>query len=209
MRRSNSILTVPPDQRALIVGRTGSGKSTLARAILLPLPYVLVIDSKGEFDLPGATIISDPSKLSRISRRHEKPVIFRPSDAYANFETYNQVCAWSFARGNSTCYIDEVFDLMRGNAPAPQMVKLLKQGRSKRVRCVISTQRPRSVPISVLSESENYYQFELLLKDDRKRMSEIIGERANVNPPNKYEFWWYNVIRGGEPILAKLNVKRG
>lgn len=191
------------------MGRTGSGKSTLAQAILLPLRYVLVIDSKGEFDLPNAEVISDPGRLSRIGKRHEYPIIFRPGEEFDNFSYYNEVCLWAFRRGNCTVYIDEVYDLMRHSYPAPGMTKLLKQGRSKKVRTIISTQRPRSIPISLLSESENFYSFELAMKADRQRMAELMGPRVLENPSKKYAFWWYNIYKGGEPSLKILQPSKG
>ena len=191
----------------MIVGRTGSGKSTLARAILLQYRYVVVIDTKQEFDLPEAEIITDPRKLARLGKRHERPIVYRPADEFDTLDYHNQVLVWAFRRGNCTVYVDEVFDLMRGNTVAPALIKLLKQGRSKGIRTIVSTQRPRSIPVSLLSESDHYYMFELLLADDRKRMAEVMGPAVLGELPHPYDFWYYDVHSNRPPAIARLKVR--
>lgn len=193
-------------ERALLVGRTGSGKSTLARALLSQWAHVVVIDAKGDFDLPHGRVIQDPRELSKIKTRSPAPILYRPRPEFWHSEVYDAVFRWIYERRNTTVYVDEVFAVMdERTARAPHWLNaILTRGRSLKIRTLLAAQRPFRVPLSILSESEHRFMFELNLSDDKKRMAELMGPEVLAPLANEHGFYYYNVKKPGAGVRQYL-----
>jgi ABC-type dipeptide/oligopeptide/nickel transport system ATPase component len=206
MSGTDAILRVRNDERAVIVGRTGSGKTTLARQILSRCYNVIAYDVKGEIEIEDAIIITNPERLSHI-RLSGRSVVYRPSPEFWGMDYVEGFFKWVYMKRNCTLYVDEMYAVMEGNRSANWFRAILTRGRSLKIRTIACTQRPFSIPLSLLSESDKRYMFELSLQDDRKRMSELMGDEV-LNPlPVKYAFYFYDAKTGGRAKVYRLGRK--
>lgn len=193
------------NERAVLVGKTGSGKSTLARALLVNCTNVIVLDTKREFTLPQARVIDTYRKLP--TGANPQPIIYRPCEAEDTLANYAALFRWLWKRGKTTIYIDEVSDvLVQGKQVLSEHKRLIKQGRSLKVRMITCTQRPRWVPLDILSESERYYMFRLLLDEDRKRMAEVMGPQVLQDITTPHAWWYYHVGANQPPSQHVLRI---
>jgi hypothetical protein len=116
---------------------------------------------------------------------------------------YDDVCEWSYRHGGLTLLIDEVYDIIAGNPEARGLRRALKLGRQRDLRVICCTQRPSRIPLDILSESDHAMVFSLRMRDDRKRMAEIMGEGVENPPPVDYAYW-YTGPKTREPGLYSL-----
>jgi DNA helicase HerA-like ATPase len=186
--------SIEPSHRALLVGRTGSGKSTLARALLIPLSNVFVIDPKGQFHLPNERIVRKPEGLNRLSVGDPRPVLFQPDVEYDEYEVYDALFHWIYQRRNTTVYIDELFAVFKAHQPNRWLRACLTRGRSYNIRTFAATQRPFSIPLEILSESEHRFMFNLQMHNDKRRMAELMGDRVMQPLGGPHNFYYYNVL---------------
>jgi len=200
------------NERALLVGRTGSGKSTLARALLAEYDHVFVIDAKGDLELLNAIVLTSPDKVSELEFSHRRalsdPVIYRPEPQYWDYRVYDRVFHWAYLAQNLTVYVDEISAVMGDGYNVPQWYRaLLTRGRALGIRMLSGTQRPSGIPLNVLSETDHVFLFELLLRDDRRRMAEIMGERVlSDDLLAEHAFWYYDVRRA---VLTQHVLEKG
>ncbi len=170
---------IPPrTDRAIFVGQTGSGKTTLARTLLSQRRFVAVFDAKGNIDWPGykrATTLQRVHELGENPEQNPKIIYAPVHDELAEPEYWNAFFEWVYDRKSTTVYIDEVFSICRREQIPRFYHACLTRGRERHVEVFSSTQRPRSIPSVIKSESENWYVFQLLLEQDRKAVFQTIG----------------------------------
>jgi len=102
-------------------------------------------------------------------------IIYAPRHSeLINFDVINRFFQWLYLRENTTVYVDEVYSVChRGEIPTFYHA-LLTRGRELNLSTFSSTQRPKQIPAVVLSESEHYYVFQLMLPQDRQRIREML-----------------------------------
>ncbi len=197
-------------EHAVFVGTNGSGKSVLATSILQCYPYVFAIDPKDELKLKDKRVIRNPHDLSKLSHRIVTPIVYAPDPEYQNSETYDSVYEWVYRRENCTIYTDEVFAVMSAADRAPTWMKaILTRGRSLQIRCINSTQRPVSVPLSILSEATHYFMFQLNMPDDVKRMAGLMGKEVLEPLTIPFSFWYKNIKSKEKARVYKLEINGG
>jgi DNA helicase HerA-like ATPase len=197
--KSNKVV-IKSSERVFIAGKTGSGKTTLAKLFLMNEPRLVVVDSKNSLQ-NWELDEYHPNMLKDIAKKD----VFRVrvvEDAQAL-----ELLQASYAAGNLIVYIDEVTAIIPPNRqPQKVFIDLWQRGRARNISAWSVSQRPKSVPLTFMSEAEHYFMFRLNLEDDRKRMSEFMGKRVMDNPIDKYGFYYYNVSEGSTRYVAGISL---
>jgi hypothetical protein len=187
------LLTARANERTVVIGQTGSGKSTLARVLLRDKKHVLIIDPKGDFQLPKELaripVVSHPNQLNL-----RRSVRYIPHPEEDTPEAWNEVFRRVYYKRNMYVYIDEVSLVCKSATSYPQYLRaLFQQGRSLGIGVLACTQRPTGVPLFVFSESQQFFVFRLMLDNDLKRVEQWIGSDCVIRPKEKYAFHYRRI----------------
>jgi hypothetical protein len=176
--------------RAFLCGQTGSGKTTLARVLLDTRTYVAVLDVKLNLAWPGYRVIKKMSDLDKVDPVEDPKIIFRPSlDDMDNISRLDRFFAWVYDRGNTTCYVDEVFGVTKGQQLPRMYGACLTRGREFSVEMWSASQRPKDIPSVVMSEAEHVYAFRLRMPQDRVRIEDLTAiPQQRIAALSKREF---------------------
>ena len=157
---------------------TGSGKTYLADKLLKWSEYVVVYDLKGQINWQGYQIVTSFEELKNC--QYPKIIYKPPIDEIENSESIELFFKWIYLRENTTVYVDELMSVCIDGRIPKWLVIILTRGRELNVSFYGSTQRPKRIPVSLLSEAENVYIFRLQYPDDR-----ILVEKTFAIPSDK------------------------
>lgn len=216
------------NEHVFIAGRTGTGKTWTARKYLTGFPYVVVLDTKGEFAWPevgfhrivrkprdgGPEIITykneNPEEitlvthLADIDKIKTPKIIYRPSWEELNLNFYNSFFEWIYRRRNTDVLVDEAMSVSPNPSVIPEYYKaLLTRGRELGIGVWSCSQRPSGIAQIIISESNHIMSFDLNMPQDRKKLAEVSGAPEFLQKPGHYKFWYYNVNQE-HAILAQL-----
>lgn len=194
-------LNIVPErgERAFICGQTGSGKTAFAVWLLSFMPGTLIYDTKEENKfkvLPNSVRVKTIEEAYKEFKKKDAPdyVILRPPvtmttdpDALDNMLEYH----YQHLRGVGA-YLDETFMFHNGGRVGPGMMSMLTRGRSRGITFTMSAQRPAWLSRFCLTESQRFYIFRLVDRNDRKRLSEIIPGLNPNEQPEKYHFEYFD-----------------
>lgn len=165
---------------------------------------VVVIDPKAEFwvDKKKDLVIENPKDLPKSDTT--RPIIYRPDPDFDSQDDYERVFRWLYKVKNCAVIIDEVYAVAPSMQRARMYKALLTRGRSLGIATYSATQRPRNIPVEILTESEHRFIFRLDLDDDRRRIFEATGRSEFLKPvPAQYTFRYQNSeMEPNEPIQA-------
>lgn len=201
-----------------------------------PTGHVLICDSKPRFratfhpsglrvkykgwvdgdEIEGSVAVADETIPLKVAFLHSRVVIFQsrtakkqrvPGYAWRCAEYAEQL--FQFARKDRPCLlvVDEFYDILGPTGHAdPRILSAIREGREFNLAVLAGAQRPRAIPVPILSEAANYYIFYLKYKDDLKRMAEF-GPPIHLQPID-HQFLFYRNLRGGRAVefLAELKV---
>lgn len=193
-------------ERAVFAGQTGSGKTT-AMLKMLPLYYgrrqIMIADTKGDPVLerlagPVATKLRD---LPKVAKWPENPVvIYRPNaNELADLVMLDAFCDWVYRRKHTILMIDELGQFGAGSHAGPGLTSIFARGRTADITVLAGTQRPISVPIIALTESQLFYIFRLIFENDRKRVAMYTHPQLQTPPISPYGVKAYRT-GASEPI---------
>lgn len=167
-----------PDERMMIIGMTGSGKTFFAEKILNWRKYVVVYDLKGELNWTGYKIVRNFEELKR--EEHPKLIFKPPLDFITDEDSVNDFFHWVYERRNCTLYVDEVMTCCFRGRICFWLLAIVTRGRELGISFIGSTQRPKQIPISLLSEAERWAMFRVHIYDDAKRLEQTFGIDAEL-----------------------------
>src|SRR6185312_504566 len=200
------------------VGHTGSGKTYLASKLIdetvPPLLPVVVIDPKGMFHVNAGSsweVLGDlPRRWEARIRHPKKPrhlrVVIQP-DFMGDMRRHpvlNSVYQRIFAARKCLIYLDEIQALCYNSRASDDLARLVQMGRQPKISVWGSTLRPAGIPRMFLSENDHMFVFRLRDRDDRMRVSEVLGEWGKLSPgPGKFDFWYMPPgVANLDPVLV-------
>lgn len=219
---------IAPNQHVFIAGRTGTGKTWTARKYLVGYKYVVVLDTKGEYEWPelgfykvehfdkdGYLIRTDwinnnPEEITLVENfadlaKVETPkIIYRPGHKELNQSYYNAYFEWIYFRRSCISLTDEAMSVSPNPSVIPEWyVACLTRGRELGIGIWSLSQRPAGIAQVIISESNHIFAFDLNMPQDRKKLAEVTGAPEFLEKPGRFKFWYYNV-RQEHAILAQL-----
>lgn len=205
------------DEQLFICGQSGSGKTTFERELIDLLKkeeLVIIIDSKPDWDNLAPMIGPnkqnrprklDPKLLWMLNKAEAKGVyVYQTIDTIPAYDDpwVTRIILWAIRRFKKlkkrkglTIVVDEMGDFAKGSYTTPAMSKLMRQGRSKRIRRIIGSQRPAGIPQLSVDQSQRFCIFMLMNRNDRKRMAEWVHPHLEKTAEG-HNFWYYEIPRG-------------
>lgn len=192
-----SATRIRASDRIVITGRTGLGKSYLARAIFEASPFPrLLIDPKGEESSAYAVTFRDPARLPDV------PVArYIPADT-TDLEAFDELYRQVFDGGPRTVWMDEAPSVApSGGRVQRHIMAVIRQGRSRGIGHIATTQRPVWVARELLSESEHVICFATHYPDDVRSLAGLMAIapadlRAAMDQTSEHGFCWYAAREG-------------
>lgn len=202
-------------EHLVFVGSTGSGKTYLAERMLERFDRFVAIDTQNSLDLAESRTVSTPAQLSS-SLRWYKRIKYVPALAQRDRTQWNNVFAMldsSSAKRKPSeriVYIDEVYHLGYGASFPIWLPRAITTARQKKISYWISTQRPKMIPMPVLTESSKIYAFYLSREDDIQYLAGFARNdkeklvEALLSMENDYSFICIDVRSGTWRKYSKL-----
>ncbi len=194
-----ALVTFKSTDRVFACGKTGSGKTYLMERLTRSLPRLVVLDGKGTLGTWG---LSEWNRESRSLLHNQEPVRVRVTWDLGQdvFEFWENVLEEIYASGNVTMYCDELYALAeKPGQVQPALRAIYTRGRELNIGAWASTQRPVSVPLVCLSESEHYFMFRLSMDDDRSRMAEFMTQEVR-EPIKDLHGFFYMYAQADSPV---------
>lgn len=162
-----------------IIGRSGTGKTTLLRALIAPYPRALALDPKRRLYLAGWEPLEGMTAAVRGWPTGWPRVIGRPAMLEDPREWLMACCRRAYQVGSCAVAVDELAGLAGANDPPSWLDMLLQRGRDPGpqgpITTIVASQRPRKIPVTVISEAEHVFCFDLSVPADRAYMGDIFG----------------------------------
>ncbi len=178
-------------QHITFLGATGSGKSVLACKMLEQYERYLAIDTQDSLDIKGK-VIKNPASL-KLQYKLQDRIKYTPQPDFISSGYFNRI--FKEVLGSSTkrhpnpriIYIDEIFHIGFGQSFPSWLPKSIATARQRQLSFWISTQRPRCIPMPVLSEASKIYVFYLNKEDDVKYVSSFARTDKKLLEQSLYE----------------------
>jgi len=176
------------DDRTVCIGATGSGKTTCGTWLLSHMRFDVrpwcIIDFKREalFDDVGSPPLV-PLTLASLPKRKNTVYLLTPRP-----DEEEQLERWLWRvweKENIGLFIDEA--ALMPDGPAWQAI--LQQGRSKRLPCIICTQRPVMVKRAVFSEASFFAVYRMQDRRDYRVVEGFVP--ADLSMPLPEHHWRY------------------
>ena len=188
------------DEQLFVAGQKGTGKSTLIRKMLERLPaseLVIVFDTKGEWKCRRQWQRWRAEKVPHVRLPHTnvrllRPAtyIFRPHFPERADPRCTAILMRCLKRGKCTIVIDEASDFSTATSILPALGKVIRQGRWKKVRLLIGSQRPSGISGLCMTEATKVACLRLRNDRDRDRMAKEVDPAMRDMPKGRHDFWW-------------------
>lgn len=126
------------------------------------------------------------------------------------FEATRKLFRSSHETSPTLLYVDEYYDLITGGGLSGhtdrRVLQVIRAGRERYMSALISTQRPRSIPLPTLTEATKYYIFTLEYEEDIEYMRKHGPHMSHA--PHGYDFVFYERLNGGQRVekLMRLDL---
>lgn len=190
-------ISILPNERVFLAGKTGSGKTYKARRLLLPSKRLIVFDTKDNLSRPDKDKTKEQDKkdwyLTPYSVTALQAKQFRLH--VTDMDKADEICSYVLQMTNVVIYIDEAYSVWAGhwNTSDNQYIKrCFTQGREQGVGMWVSCQRPADIPIVVMSECEHFLIFRLQNADDRSKLAKNVHPALERMTTTKHGYYYYN-----------------
>lgn len=195
------------DEHVSIIGQNGSGKTQLAAWLVAMSNYdtfpTVIIDYKRERLFSH---IEHAQLLGTFRGRPpwnppKKPGIYLLQPEPWEEDPIEDFLYKVWRRGKTRLYFDEAHMIPKQNGGAFQAI--LTQGRSKRIPCVILTQRPSWASRFIFSEAKFFSVFHLNDERDRKTVESFVPVDLSQQLP-KFHSYWHDTSENKTNVLTPV-----
>ena len=173
----------------------------MGRLLIQRHPRAVFADPKRETDFGGCPIVEGLDAFRREWPRHHERVIVRPHVTDDLRVWFDGVCQHVYQVGNTGFEADELQGIVSESRPLQWFTIVVSWGRTRGVTSYLVTQRPRRVPLAVLSEASQAFVFELLLPEDVARVREVIGPYPQPTLPHGFAHWQKEGLTGRPAVI--------
>lgn len=181
----------------------------------LPIKYHNWV--KGDY-IPNSVGCYEPQKLSYLYKSTRVVILQSMTPQGNTVEDYinlvddyiDQLFKMSGPRTPCLVYIDEFYDILGGSTlqaiGSREVLKSIRAGGEKNLAVLAGAQRPRSIPLPILTEADKYYIFRLKLDDDLSYLRKY-GIPLQMTAFD-HNFVFFLDINAKEPVekLMRLNL---
>jgi len=203
--------------RALIgaLGKAGTGKSTKIRELAKPCRRLFVVDPEATWEEPADAVVDGAPamfaalrQLQAHDRRRPFKLVYRDS-----FERMRQAAGLAaFAIGHCTVLIDELVWVCSAQYAPPPLLRLVQEGRRKRINILYTTREPQEIHNMFLSQANRLYFYRIergngltrVKRDWPDLAARLPTLREYPGPRHPAEFCTY-----GNPAIEKLLGREG
>jgi hypothetical protein len=163
------------------------------------LKRLVVLDGKGTL-APWGLLEWTRESRSMLKNGEEVRVRVAWDIGQDVFDFWEGVLEEVYNAGNCTVYCDELYALTeKPGMVQPALRAIYTRGRELNIGAWAATQRPVSVPLVTLSESEHFFMFRLTMDDDRARMAEFMTQVVREPIQDRHGFY-YMFAEEDQPI---------
>ncbi|HEY6177374.1 MAG TPA: hypothetical protein VIX73_23115 [Kofleriaceae bacterium] len=152
--------------RALIgaLGKAGTGKSTKIRELAAPCRRLFVADPEGTWEQPVDVVVeSAPAMFDALRQLHaydpKQPFKLLYRDSFDRMRWATGLAV--FAIGHCTLLIDELVWVCTAQYAPPPLLRLVQEGRKKRINILYTTREPQEIHNMFLSQANRLYFYRI------------------------------------------------
>lgn len=190
MTQTSLHVDIAPGQRGLVCGATGSGKTVLTRYMLRGVQRLVVLDPKGTLYKWGLEEW-DASTRKRLADGNPVRVRVALEAGESSAKFWESVLREVYRAAYCVLYIDEAYGVNRGTNAGEWLEAIWTRGREFEITGIAATQRPRNIPVILLSEAEHFFIFELRNPDDRDHVAAYVDPVIKTKVPDPHGFYYY------------------
>lgn len=203
-------------QHIVFIGATGSGKTVLATEMMKHYERYFAIDTQDALEIDGKMVRS-PEKIQWYLKLYDR-IRYVPKPEYLHGSYFNYIfkkileSSSKKRKSPRVVYIDEIYHIGYGAGFPAWLPKAITTARQRGISFWISSQRPRNIPMPVLSEASKIYVFYLNKEDDIKYISGFARKNKKeleamlFNQEDDFSFIEIDARKGLWQKLPKLKI---
>jgi len=187
------MISIKSNDRIFVCGKTGSGKSYFIKNEFLPrIERFIFYDPKHQHDDINGVLVTNPADLQNAINEGHRAIVYRPF--LVNDDEWNEICRIIYLTGNIWLIADEISYHVDSNKMTAWHKVLMTTGRTRGIGVLNCSQKPQhTVHNIILSETEHYFCFFLLLEGDRAKLAAIHPDFYNAHLLPEYHFFYFSV----------------
>lgn len=160
------------------------------------------------FSNPRRASLHDAFTMTRVAIFQSITPSAHPVEGWREWASYyaSEFFRLTTTRKPGLLYVDEMYDVMHGTNADAAILRAIRAGRERGLAVLVGAQRPRWIPLSILTECTVFYTFHLEYVDDVKYLRRFGPPLEHI--PTAHDFDVYRQRGGGRhtETLMRLNL---